>query len=148
MFFRYNTLMSKKPIIPRPNRESYLKHRREFRRQILLPIVLIVLAALALAALVGVATFRDGGDVGRWAAISTIWMSIPALGLLLVVMMVLITLIYGLGRLIKVTPKYTGLVQEYALYVSARVVQINKQITTPVIRIKAWLSLFSREEEK
>ncbi len=140
--------MSNRPIIPKPERESYLKHRREFRTQILTPILLLVLAGVGLAVLIGVATFRDSGDVGRWAAISTIWMSIPALGALLVIMMVLSTLIYGLHRLLKITPRYTGLAQEYVQYVSARVVQINKQITTPIIRMKAWLSLLSREEEK
>ncbi len=126
-------------------RESYKKHRREVRNRIILPMLFATVLTIGLFVLVGYAAFGNGADVARWSAVATILMSLPALVVLLIIFALVVLMIYGMNRLLKSMPKYTGMVQDYAYYLSGRVVQINKQITAPVIQIKAWLSLFSRE---
>src|SRR5258708_33080371 len=73
-----------KATIPQPVHESYKRHRKELVWQIILPMVLTSLLLVALIVLISIATFRDNGDVDRWAAISTIWIVAPIMiGLLI-----------------------------------------------------------------
>ena len=65
--------------IPQPVHLSYKKHRKELATQIILPIVLAVILIITAIVFINVATFRDGGDVARWAAVSTIWIVIPVM---------------------------------------------------------------------
>ncbi|MBI2331472.1 MAG: hypothetical protein HYU84_04790 [Chloroflexi bacterium] len=62
-----------------PTHYSYLKHRRQVMRQIILPVLLSALILVGIVVWVSFATFSQGGDVGRWAAISTMWVIIPML---------------------------------------------------------------------
>lgn len=117
----YATIRRMNAKIPQPVHESYRKHRRQLFWQILLPIALTVLFCLALIVVINIATFRDGGDVARWAAISTIWIVVPIIIGLLLALALLAGLVYLMAKLLRVTPTYTGLAQEYvhkaALYV-------------------------------
>ncbi|MFO7585276.1 MAG: hypothetical protein R6W69_11150 [Anaerolineales bacterium] len=130
--------MNKKRPTPRPDRASYLKHKRETRLQILLPIILGSMLILALFALVAYATFAPGGDVERWAAISTIWIVIPLLAVLLVTLILVAGMVYGMHRLLKVTPDYTGLAQEYVLMITTKIRHYNTAFTSRLIRLRAW----------
>jgi hypothetical protein len=102
-----------KAKILQPVHESYLKHRRQVVWQIILPITLTALLIVALIVLINVATFRDGGDVGRWAAISTIWIVVPIMIGMLVFLVLLAGLIYLMMKLLNITPTYTGMAQDY-----------------------------------
>ncbi|NWG34754.1 MAG: hypothetical protein HXY42_09950 [Chloroflexi bacterium] len=99
--------------LPQPVHESYKNHRRQLAWQIILPIALSVILCLALIALIHIAAFRDGGDVARWAAVSTMWIVIPIMIGLLLVLVLLAGLVYLMARLLHVTPTYTGLAQDY-----------------------------------
>jgi hypothetical protein len=67
---------------------------------------------VALIVIIYVATFRDGGDVARWAAISTIWIVIPIMIAMLILSALLYGLIYLMKKLLNITPTYTGLAQD------------------------------------
>ena len=131
--------MDKKFPIPRPDRASFLKHKRETNRQILLPVILSTLLIVALFILVAYSTFTPSGDVARWAAISTIWIVIPLMVFLLIVLMMLAGMVYGMQRLLKTAPDYTGLAQEYVLKITARIQQYAAEITDRVIRFRTWV---------
>jgi len=103
--------MKAKP--PQPIHESYLKHRKQLTWQIVLPVVLTSVLLIALIVLINIATFRDNGDVARWAAISTIWIVVPIMIGMLIFLILLVGLIYLLSRLLGITPRYTGLAQDY-----------------------------------
>lgn len=107
--------------VPQPIHESYRNHRRQLFWQIILPITLTTLLCLALIVFVGIAAFRDGGDVGRWAAVSTIWIVIPIVIGLLLTLALLAGLVYLMARLLHIMPAYTGMAQDYvhktALYI-------------------------------
>ena len=87
--------------------------------QIILPVVLSALVLIGMIVLISFATFKSGGDVGRWAAISTIWIIIPALIAGLIVLAILIGLIYLMARALGALPHYTGIAQDY-VYIARR----------------------------
>jgi predicted PurR-regulated permease PerM len=131
--------MNKKLPIPRPDRASFLKHKRETNRQILLPIILSSVVMAAVFVLVAYTTFTPAGDVSRWAAISTIWIVIPLMALLLVTLAVLAAMVYGMQRLLKITPNYSGLAQEYVLKITGKIQQYTAATADRVIRFRAWV---------
>ena len=139
--------MDKLPV-PRPDRESFIKHQREVTRHIFLPVILVALLVVGLAAFtIYAATGRSPG-VSLWADIAAIWVIIPMMLLMLVILALTVGLVYGLKRLLKVTPRYTGIVQEYALWFNAQVSLWTDKIIDPVLTIKSWLELFIKSEEK
>lgn len=99
--------------LPQPIHESYSKHRRERGWKIIFPVLLSAMLCLALIVLVNVATFRDGGDVARWAAVSTIWIVVPIMIGMLIFLALLGGLVYLMYKLLGITPTYTGLAQDY-----------------------------------
>jgi hypothetical protein len=132
---------------PRTDRLSYVKHHQDVTRQIWLPVILVTVMVGLLAALIFVATFFQNGDVNRWASAAIIWMVLPLTALLLVMMAVAIGLVYLLHRVQEVSPRYTSMVQAYALLINEKIVVWTDRIIGPVLQIKAWLSLFSKEDK-
>ncbi len=139
--------MDKLPI-PRPERESYVKHRRDVTRHILRPVILVTLIMVGLAALSIFAATGSSPAVSLWADIAAIWVIIPMMLLMVVILALTAALAYGLTRLLKVSPRYTGIVQEYALWFNAEVKLLADKIVKPVLVIKSWLELFVKSEEK
>ena len=102
-----------KARLPSPaEHPSYQLHRRQLWTQILIPILVVVLLLVALIVLISVATFREGGEVERWAAISTIWIVIPILAAGLVVFLLFVGLVYGMAKLLALIPPYSGYAQK------------------------------------
>jgi hypothetical protein len=99
--------------LPQPVHESYMKHRRDRAWKIVLPVVLSAVLCVAMVVLINVATFRDGGDVARWAAVSTIWIVVPIMIGMFLFLALLSGLVYLMYRLLNITPTYTGLAQDY-----------------------------------
>jgi hypothetical protein len=133
--------------LPRPERESYVKHRRDVNRQIIFPIILVSVVGIGLAIFSGFAASAQNPGVSLWADISMIWLIIPMMALALVIMALMIALVYGLNRLLKISPHYTGLAQSYALWFSAQVVIWTDKLMDPVMSIKTWLGLILKHEE-
>ena len=140
----YATILEMKAKIPQPVHESYLKHRRELVWQIILPVALMSILIVALIVLINIATFNQGGDVARWAAISTIWIVIPIMLAGLVLVAVLIALVYGLKRLLEITPTYTGLAQDYVHLAAGYVRRAADMIVRPVLFLDSIGASFRR----
>jgi hypothetical protein len=136
----------------KPNREaflpthpSYRKHRRDVIRQILLPMILVTLVGVGLAALsIYGAVFNHAG-VSLWADISLIWLIIPMMFLALVILVLVSGMVYGLAKLLGAAPRYTGLAQHYALWLNTQIVLWTEKIIQPVLSLKAWLGIFSNK---
>jgi hypothetical protein len=129
-----------KAKLPQPVHESYLKHRRQLMWQIILPIVLTSLLIVALIVLINVATFREGGDVARWAAISTIWIVIPIMIAMLIFIVVLGGLVYLMKRLLNITPTYTGLAQDYVYLAVSYIKHATDALVQPVLQLNGILA--------
>ena len=123
----------------KPEHYSYLKHRNQVMRQIVLPVALSALVLVAIVVWVSYATFNQGGDVGRWAAISTIWVIIPMLLGGLVVLAILGGLIYLMARLLSALPYYTGIAQDYIFIARGYIIRGANMLVKPVNALNDWL---------
>jgi predicted membrane protein len=124
-----------KAIIHQPVHESYKKHRREIIWQIILPMVLTAILFIALIVFICFATFRGSGDVGRWAAVSTIWISIPLMIGAVLLIAVLVGIVYLLIRLLQIAPLYTGKAQDFAHIVVGHVRRAADAVVKPIIAL-------------
>jgi len=129
--------------LPQPIHESYKKHREQLMWQIILPIVLTVVFCIALIVLINIATFRDNGDVARWAAVSTIWIVIPIMIGLVIVLALLGGLVYLMFRLLNITPTYTGLAQDYVNKAALYIKRGMDAIVKPVVNLNGILASIS-----
>lgn len=125
-------------MIPKPVHASYTRHLRQRTVQIILPVVLAALLFVGMVVLVNIATFGYGGDVARWAAISTMWISIPICLMGFVFLILLGGMIYLMGRLLGVAPVYTGRAQDFMHRLAIRIRRIADAAAKPIIALNGY----------
>lgn len=121
-----------------PKSESYQRHQRQRLWQIIAPVVLgslVILVVLALVIRAALGT-DAGGPVSQWADTSVIWLSLPVLLSALVMALILILMIYLVGRLLQVLPDYTFAVQHYASVAAGFVISWADKLTAPIIKVE------------
>ena len=128
-----------KAQLPHPEHYSYQLHRKQRNTQIILPIILSAVLLVGLIVLISIATFKQGGDVGRWAAISTIWIVIPILLAGLITLVVLIGLIYLMARALQGLPYYTGIAQDYVYKARGYIIRGADMAVKPILALDGWL---------
>jgi len=133
-----------KAQLPTPEHASFQQHRREMWRQILLPVIFAGLAILAVVVLIVIATFRQGGDVARWSAISTIWIVIPVIVVSLIFLIIFLALIYGMARLLKLIPPYSGEAQRFVWRAQGYVQRGADAVTRPILGLDGIISSFKK----
>lgn len=121
--------------IPKPLHLSYQKHRKDLAWKIIFPVVLSSVLCIGLIVLIGFATFRGGGDVQRWADISTMWIAIPTIIGMLIVFALLAGIIYLLAKLLHITPKYTVMAQDFFYLIQSYAKRVADAVAKPVITI-------------
>jgi len=97
--------------------------------------VLTAILFIALIVLLNIATFRDNADVGRWAAASAIWISIPIIIMAFVFLAVLGGIVYLLMRLLQIAPIYTGKAQDLAHKVEGYARRAADAAVKPIIAL-------------
>jgi energy-coupling factor transporter transmembrane protein EcfT len=127
-----------KAVLPEPVHESYRRHRQQRTSQIILPAVLGALVFVALVVLVIIATVNGTGDVGRWAAISTIWIAIPTCLMGFIFLALLGGMVYVMGRLLGVAPTYTGKAQDFIHKLAIRIRLIADKVVKPVFAVNGF----------
>jgi len=144
----YAKIVVMKAQLPHPEHYSYQLYRKQRFTQIILPVIIGTLALIGMVVLISFATFKSNGDVGRWAAISLIWIIIPALLAGLVVLAMLIGLIYLMARALGALPHYTGVAQDYAQIAQGYIIRWADMIVKPVISFHGFIenlkALFER----
>lgn len=101
--------------------------------QIILPVALTALLIVVLIVLINIATFNQGGDVGRWAAVSTIWIVIPVMVAGLILLALLVALVYLMKRLLRITPTYTGMAQDFIHKAAAYIKRGTEMAVKPML---------------
>lgn len=122
-----------------PDHYSYRLHRKQRNMQIILPIILSALMFVGMIVLISLATFKQDGDVGRWAAISTIWIVIPILLAGLILLLVLIGLIYLMARALTGLPYYTGIAHDYVYKARGYIIRAADMAAKPILALDGWL---------
>jgi uncharacterized membrane protein (DUF485 family) len=125
--------------LPHPEHRSYQQHRRQRTTQIILPVVISALVLIGMIVLISFTTFKSNGDVGRWAAISTIWIVIPILLVGLIVLAILIGLIYLMARALSELPQYTELAQNYVYLAQGYIMRGAEMVVKPVIALEGFI---------
>jgi len=131
----YAKIQRMKAVLPKPVHESYKRHRRQLIGQIILPMVITGLSFVALIVLINVATFRENGDVARWAAISTIWIVVPLMIAALIFIVLLTGVVYLLKRLIQITPTYTGQLQDFIYKIAVYIKRASDATVKPIFLV-------------
>jgi energy-coupling factor transporter transmembrane protein EcfT len=126
-----------KAVLPEPVHESYRRYRKQRTTQIILPTILGALLFLALVVLVIMGT-ANGGDVGRWAAISTIWISIPICLMGFVFLALTGGMVYLMGHLLGVAPTYTGKAQNFVHKLEIRIRRFADMTVKPVFAVNGF----------
>ena len=121
--------------LSKPVHESYRKHRKDFTWKILFPVILSTVLCIGLIVLINIATFSWGGDVQRWADISTMWIAIPFMLEMLVFLAIVVGLIYLLTKLLNLTPHYTVIVQDFFYKIERYAKRIADAAAKPIIAI-------------
>ena len=94
----------KKNTNPSPKTASYQAHKRDFIWQILVPMIVVLILVVIASVFTAM---RPPGTASLWADISTIWLLIPLLIFALITLVILGGIIYGMAKLLSITPVYT-----------------------------------------
>lgn len=137
--FYFGKIDLMKAKLPHPEHYSYQRHRKQRTLQVFLPVILSAVLFIGMIVLVSHATFNQGGDVGRWAAISTIWVIIPILIAGLIFLVLLMGLIYLMARALGALPYYTGIAQDYVYLARSYIVRGADMAVKPVLAVNGWL---------
>ena len=124
-----------KAQLPKPEHYSYKLHRKQVVTQVFLPVIIAGLLMIGMIVLISLATFRESGDVGRWAAISTIWMVIPVMIAGLIFLALTIGSIYLMARLLGILPHYTGIAHDYVYIAKSYILRGADMVVKPIIGI-------------
>lgn len=121
-----------KATLPRPEHESYLKHRKQVIAQIIAPVMAAAFLLILAAIFIGLAAFGPGGDVARWGAVAAIWIVAPLLLVVLVLFALLAGLAYLMGRLLGILPVYTGKLQDLVYRIESVIKRFSNMTVKPV----------------
>ena len=119
----------KKNIHPSKKTASYQAYKRDFLWQILVPI--IIAFVLMIAASVAVAV-GSSASVSRWADISTIWIIIPLLVSAFIFTLILGAVIYGMAKLLNITPVYTQKITALIYLVEQKIKDVADLSAKPI----------------
>ena len=123
---------------PEPVHESYRRHRRQRTSQIILPIVLAALLFIATVVLLIIATAGGNSNVGRWAAVSTIWIALPTCIMAFIFLALLGGLVYLMGQLLGVAPRYTGKAQDFVHKLAIRIRRVADMTVKPLFAVNGF----------
>jgi hypothetical protein len=127
-----------KAVRPEPVHESYLKHRKQRTVQVILPVVLAAIVFFSLIVTVLVAITRGNADVGRMAAISTMWIAIPTCIIGLVFLALVVGMSYLMVQLLGIAPTYTGRAQEIVHKLAIRIRRAADMSVRPIIALNGY----------
>ena len=133
---------------PKPVHESYRRHRKDLTWKILVPVIVSSVLCIGLIVLINIATFGWGGDVARWAAISTMWIAIPTMVGMLIVFAIIAGLVYLLAKLLNITPNYTVMAQDFVYKIQSYVKRGADAAAKPFISVDSIGAAINRFFEK
>jgi hypothetical protein len=117
----------------RPSHASYRRHRAEIWTRILLPVLLAALVLAGVVVVLSLSAFEGAGDPSRWAAIATIWLTLPALVVELVLVLGLAAMIFAVGKIAGVIPTYSLRAQSLVRGVERRTKLAGDMIREPML---------------
>ena len=103
----------------------------------MLPVILGALLFVLTPVALWITRMGAGGQIGRWAAISTIWLLLPVMVGLMLLFIALAAVIYLASRVNAWVPTYSPGVQRLARNVAAGARRGSNMVRKPVLAVKA-----------
>ena len=122
-----------KTLPPSQKRASYQAHRRDIRWQILAPMIVVLI--LIIAASVAVSA-SPAASASLWADVSTIWLLIPWLIFAFIMLLTLSGLIYGMAKLLQITPIYTEKLYHLIRLIGRKLEKVADSSTKPIFFVE------------
>ena len=129
-------------------------HKKQTLWQIWVPLIAGILIALFLAILTVILTSRDvSGEFNtKWASISAIYLSLPALFIAFIFLAILVGLIYLFSKLHRIVPEYMQKALAILFRVRDAIHSSSNTITKPVITVKSkwkgFTTLFKKKSDR
>jgi hypothetical protein len=127
-----------KTSLPRraADHDSYRLHRRQVWWQIVLPVLVAALALLAAPIIAWQLSFGGAGDVGRWAAISSMWLLIPVIFGGAILLAAVCALIFVTVRINSWVPTFSYRAQRFAARAADGALRASEIVRRPVLAVK------------
>ena len=127
--------------IPRDERESIVKHRRQRNLQILLPVLSIVALVVLVGALVNAEALAQNPQLSQWANTALIIVLGVVMALMVILLVVIAALSAAMYFALDKTPDYTGQFSEQVLHYSALSRLYMDKAAEPLIVFKTWVGV-------
>lgn len=125
----------KKPIPSAKKTKSYSAYKRASFWQIIFPMIVVALIFVAGSFM----TASGGGEsIGQWAAISAIWLLIPVIIFLILTLIILAGIIYGMMKLLDITPIYTHKLAGFICLIGEKIEEFADAATKPVFKLEGF----------
>lgn len=121
-----------------PNPETRAAHKREYRRQVLLPLVLFLVLFGAVA---GILIYYKVGTIAQWSQIATIFLILFWMVIGVLFLAILIALVYLTSKLLTLLPPYTRIAQDGIETIKHQVESGADISVTPVMKIQSFLAV-------
>jgi hypothetical protein len=128
---------AKKPL-PTPNPFTQASHRREVKRQVVLPLVITLIIFISVVTWLA---WAEVGTVERWSQIAVIFMLMIGLVLGLIFLGVIISLFYFVTMILRTIPPYARLAQDAITKINQQVKAGSNVSVRPVIEIQKFLAM-------
>ena len=122
---------------PAKNLATQQKHQHEVFWQITFPLIVGGLLLAVVCILPFNVVFGQGGEVGTWRDISLIWIILPLMVIALIPLALIGGLVYGVTRLLGITPGYMLQLQAIFEKIAATTEQISQKTRLPFDKIRA-----------
>ena len=136
--------MTPTPTQKPPTHASFRRHRRQVWSQIVLPVIIGAVALVAAPLAAWLTAMDGGGDVSRWAAISTMWLLIPVMIMALILLVAVSALAFLTARISGWIPTYSHRIQRIAARAEGGTRRAAEMIRKPVLAIRAAGELVKR----
>ncbi len=131
----------KKPTPPEKKTSSYRAYKRKAFWQITFPMIVVLLIFVA----VSVMTSTQGAEkLLKWSSISTVWLSLPMIVFLIINLLILAGLIYGMAKLLDITPTYTHKLTNYIYLAGEKIAAFADKAAEPVIKTEGFFASLRR----
>jgi len=126
-----------KLILPERNPVTHARHRREVFWQIIIPMMLGILLVLVAVTIVILSATHAATNLSRWADVSLIWLILPSLLIAFIFLTILIAFTYLISIVLKKTPPYAHLIQQYFETGKNKVSFYSNKITDPIVKTRS-----------
>ncbi len=137
------------PSAPLPrNRRTEAIHKRETFWQIYVPVGIGLVITVGVGVLAALSAWRGGGAMGRvWADVSAVFVVLQAMAIVLPLLLVFAGVAVGLELLLRRSPPYFKIAQDYAARISREAVRATRYVTEPVVQFRSVVAGFDRVME-